>query len=201
MKVLAIGSLVFFGFASACNGADKVEDKKKQASMLGLEVQGDAEVEKYDLDGDGKADVWKYFNLSGDKKTPKAERKRVLARRDMDMNSDSKVDLRQHYDSGGDMVREVMDHDFDGKFDATDFYRDGTLYKREIALNFREKPSIWKYYEAGKVIRLERDSNGDGKPDTVEFFEDGKLTRIGYDRDGDGKPDDYDEPATKTKTP
>lgn len=187
----AFAALVLVG----CGGTDAATDKAKSGQMLGLEVHKDHEVERYDLDGDGKADVWKFYNLVG-AKAPGKPRVRQLASREMDMNSDGKVDIRQHFNAEREMVREVMDLDFDGTFDATDYYQTGVLVKREQNLNFKGNVSIWKYYEGGRKVRVERDADGNARPDRFEYYEKGRLVRIGYDRDGDGKPDDYDEVVT-----
>lgn len=197
--LLAGGLLLALATLSGCPDGDKRPTKDaKNPAMLALEVQGDAEVEKYDLNGDRKPDVWKYFNRVGDKSAPAKKRERLLAKKELDVNFDGKVDMRQFFNKFGDVVREEMDLDFDGHFDAVDYYLDGELYKREIAMNFAEKPNVWKYFDNGTLRRKERDTNADGRPDVFEYYApDGGLTRIGYDRDGDGKPDFYDDVAHK----
>ena len=172
----------------ACGGVEITdEDLPSEASILGVEVREDSEVEKYDLSGDGKADVWKYFTRAGEAKI------RVKARTDRDYNWDGTIDSSQHFDMGGVMVREELDLDFDGAFDAVDYYSEGKLYKREMAFTFAEQPTIWKFYDQGEMIRKERDTSGDGKPDTLEYWEKGRIVRVGFDRDGDGNPDFYED--------
>ena len=174
--------------AAGCPDAEtEDEGVRAEASILGVEVNENSEVEKYDLSGDGKADVWKYFSKVSDAAP------RIKARTDRDFNWDGKVDSRQHFDPNGVMVREELDLDFDGRFDAIDYFLDGKHYKREQSFNFDAKPTIWKYYEDGQVVRKERDTNANGRADTFEFYEKGKLLRVGYDRDGDGKPDYFDQ--------
>ena len=104
--------------AACSSGPETKEGKSPEASLLGLEVRGDAEVEKYDLNGDGEADVWKYYVRKGDKDTPKEQRLRLLARQDLDLNFDKIPDVRRHFNELGTVIREEMDLDFDGKFDA-----------------------------------------------------------------------------------
>jgi hypothetical protein len=74
-------------------------------AMLAVEVKKDAEIEKYDLNGDKKPDVWKFYNLDGTKETPNAQRKRILAAKEMDVNFDSKVDMKIHYNKFGAVVK------------------------------------------------------------------------------------------------
>jgi len=175
----------------------KAEDERREAKMTAVEIKGDTEIEKYDLDGDGKEDVWKYYVRVGDEKTPKKERTRLLAKKELDLNHDGTVDMSIHYNKFGEVVREVMDHDFDGKTDAVDYYLDGKQYKREVKLNFKQQTSIWRFYENDKLVRKEKDTTGNGKPDLFEYYEKEKLIRIGYDKNGDGKPDYYDEVGGK----
>ena len=178
---------------AACASSDKKKDPSKpEAQLLGLEITGDKSEEQYDLNGDGKPDLFKTYVMRGPEDVPE-KRKQLLARQDLDLDFDGDVDVRRHFNELGSVVREEMDLDFDGQFDAVDYYAEGTLYRRDMALNFEGKPSIIKYYNDTKLARKERDTNADGKIDTVEFYEDGKLVRIGIDKDGDEKPDIYTE--------
>jgi hypothetical protein len=195
-KVLLVAGLAALMLTSAgCNRKTRGLDIPPDASLLAVEVEGDGEVEKYDLTGDGKADLVKVFTRSGDPKLPAQDRPRVHARTEIDFNRDGKLDVWQYFNPDGVMVREEMDHDFDGKVDAIDYYAQGAVFKREVFLPPGTRPSLWRFYEEGKLARNERDTTGDGKPDTFEYFDDGKIVRVGYDRDGDGKPDFYEEAA------
>jgi antitoxin component YwqK of YwqJK toxin-antitoxin module len=180
-------------FISACGPSTKDTEGGNEASLLAVEVTDVEEVEKFDLNGDGSADVTKTYTRLGTKETPDENRERVLARTDLDVNFDGETDMRQFFNKIGAMVREEMDLDFDGKTDAIDYFREGIVFKRAVFLNFTETPSVWKYYEEGVLVKKERDTNGNTKPDTFEFFEEGKIVRVGYDRNGDGKPDYWDE--------
>lgn len=178
---------------AACASSDKNNvTSKPEAQLLGLEITGDKSEEQYDLNGDGRPDLFKTYVMRGPKDEPD-KRTQLLARQDMDLNFDDKVDVRRIFNELGGVVREEMDLDFDGTFDAIDHYADGVLYRRDMALNFEGQPSIVKHYNDNKLVRKERDTNADGAIDTVEYYEDGKLVRIGVDKDGDGKPDIYTE--------
>jgi len=184
---------VAFAALAACASSDKNKvASTPEAQLLGLEITGDKSEEQYDLNGDGRPDLFKTYVMRGPKDEPD-KRTQLLARHDMDLNFDDKVDVRRIFNELGGVVREEMDLDFDGTFDAIDYYAEGVLYRRDMALNFDGKPSIIKYYNDNKLVRKERDTNADGQIDTVDFYEDGKLVRIGVDKDGDGKPDIYTE--------
>ena len=184
--------LVLAATLVACASTDTKDPKKPEAQLLGMEIRGETETEKYDLNGDGKPDVLKTYVWRGPKDEPD-KRLKLLARQDLDLDFDDDIDVRRHFSESGQVVREEMDLDFDGNFDAVDYYSDGDLYRRDMALNFEGKASIVKFYTSQKLARKERDSNGDGKMDTFEYYENGKLVRVGIDRDGDEKPDVYTE--------
>ncbi len=190
-----LAAMLLVATLTACGGSDKKADEavSAEASLVAVEVKGDSEIESYDLNGDGKPDMQSVYTLKGGPEVPKAQRTRLLARKELDVNFDGTMDVKQFFNEAGIMIRESMDLDFDRKVDAIDYYQEGAKYKREMYTNFVERPSIWKYYDQGRVVRKERDTTGDGKPDTFEYYEDGKLARVGYDRNGDGKPDLYEE--------
>ncbi len=186
--------------AAGCASGRSHEAAKPEAQLLGIEVKGDTETEKYDLNGDSKSDVLKIYVLRGAKEDGD-KRPRVLARQDLDLDFDGDIDVRRHFNEQGVVVREEMDLDFDGQFDAVDYYAEGELYRRDMALNFEGKPTIVKFYTQNKLVRKERDANGDTKMDTFEYYEGGKLMRVGVDRDGDERPDVYtDVPQESTGT-
>lgn len=193
--LLVASMLVASGGLVACGGSDKKDEEgvSAEASLVAVEITGEGEVESYDLNGDLKPDMQSVYTLKGGPKVPAAQKTRLLARKELDVNFDGTMDVKQFFNEAGIMVRESMDLDFDGKVDAVDYYQEGAKYKREMYTNFVERPSIWKYYDQGRVVRKERDDNVDGKPDTFEYYEEGKLARVGFDRNGDGKPDYYEE--------
>ena len=192
-NLLTATAVIAVAAAGACSSApERKEGKSPKASMLGLEVRGDAEVEKYDLNGDGEADDWRYYVRKGDKDTPKDQRPRLLARQDLDLNFDTTPDVRRHFNDQGTVVREEMDLDFDGKIDLTTVLQGGKRMRQEMDTNFDGKPDIWKYYEGKVLTKLHRDADHNGKVDHIEYYEGGKLDRVGYDKDGDGRVDTWD---------
>lgn len=178
-----------FGLLSACASSQN-SDQQQGSQFLGKEVVGKESIERYDLNGDGEPDFFKVYATIGPEKEP-SKQKTVLARYEIDLNFDGKIDVYRYFNELGDAVREEVDLDFDGKIDAIDYYDEGVLFRREMAFNFDQKPSVVKYYKNKELIRKERDTTGNGVLDTFEFYEKGKLVRIGLDKNNDGKPDVY----------
>lgn len=182
-------------WAPGCASSGKRTDIKPEAQLLGIELRGDTETERYDLNGDGRPDLFRIYLLKGPRDQPE-KRTRILARQDLDLNFDDSIDVRRTFNEEGVVVREDMDLDFDGKFDAVDHYSNGVLFRRDMAFNFEAKPSIVKYYNNNQLVRKERDTRGDGLMDTFEYYDEGRLVRVGIDRDGDQVPDVYTENMT-----
>ncbi len=193
--LLAGGVVMVLGSAPGCTKDRTLEKTGAELGMLASEVNDAGNVvERFDLNGDRKADVWKVFKEIAPPDKPK-ERRRLLIRKDVDLNYDAKVDVREFYDEAtGELGRVEMDFDFDGKIDAVDVYKDGRRVRREVDFSFDGRADLVKHYDdEGKLATKERDTDRDGKVDTWEYFEDGKLVRVGRDRDGDGKPEYFDD--------
>ncbi|MFW5967636.1 MAG: hypothetical protein ACOCV2_08970 [Persicimonas sp.] len=140
------------------------------------------EVEKLDLNDDDETDQWIYKTDEG---TVRIER---------DMNFDGSVDMWQHLDEEGDVVEEELDLDRNENVDVVAYYKDDTVRKKVVSVDFDEGFSIVKIYDKdGQLLRVERDEDGDGTPNVWEYYDDdGERERIGWDRTGDGKPDEFD---------
>jgi hypothetical protein len=140
---------------------------------------------EYDLNHDGKADVWKYTVAD-------AAGKERVTRREKDLNGDGKIDCWETYAADGTLARLVYDMDFDGKPDVTLIFEKDQLVRKEYAFGFDGVPHSFNFYEKGKLVRKERDANGDGRIDTWEYWEGGEVDRIGTDLDGDGVVDKWE---------
>lgn len=169
-------------------------------SVLASEIDGEQFTERYDLNGDGEPDVWKVWVLPKDAK-PNQRVARILARKDVDLNFDGKVDLRTHFDAQGNIVKEEANLDFDGEFDATDINDGGRLVMRDMVLSADGKPRIRKHFQNGQLVRKERDEDGDGRPEVWEYYEGGVLVRVGRDTDGDGRPDQFQGEGGDSEVP
>ena len=183
-------SLLLLVCLVGCGTSRAVETQRTGHSMgvLDTKVDGAETVQLLDLNGDGKADVWKVSV-----KLPGSGDKAMLVRKDLDVNFDGRVDIRRHYDTSGEVEREEMDLDFDTRVDAVHFYRKGALYMSEIDMAFDGRTDVWKFYDDGELVRKERDLDGDSTVDSWEYWKSGKLVRKGSDRDGDGEPEYFED--------
>jgi hypothetical protein len=168
-----------------------VEAGPRQDPGHSQEKRPDETVSDYDLDHDGKPDVWKYLRKGPDGKE-------ILVRKERDLNSDGRIDVWEWYDPQGNLEKQVVDFDFDGKPDITLHFEKGQLVRKEFAFGFDGKPHAWSYYEKGHLARKERDENGDGKVDYWEYWEGGEIDRVGIDTDGDGRVDRWESRRAAT---
>ncbi|MGB9599134.1 MAG: hypothetical protein ACPL7I_01160, partial [Myxococcota bacterium] len=142
----------------------------------------------YDLNGDNKPDIWEYY-----KKVEKDGKPvEVVVRKEFDLNHDGKVDMVRIFNDKGEVIREMIDFDFDGRFDTTNYIEKGQLVRQEMDLNWDGKPDIIKYFEKGKIVRKEISTKMEGKMDYFEYYDDkGSIDRIGIDKNGDGDVDQW----------
>lgn len=184
--LLSIAGFVALSCATApTREAAQPPVETRPAVIPGFEKQANEILTEYDLNHDGKPDVWKYVLRD-------ASGKEILLRKEKDLNGDGKIDTWEKYAPDASLVRAVYDLDFDGKPDATLVYEKEQLVRKELAFGFDGVPRSWNYYEKGKLARKERDTNGDGKVDYWEYWENGEVDRIGVDQDGDGQVDRWE---------
>ena len=168
-RLCTLSILLTFG----CGGTQKKTEVEKPKTT--------ADVESWDRNNDGKPDSWKYF--------VKSDGKLVLDRKEFDLNFDTKVDVKRHYNQAGDLIKDEVDMDFDENIDVTTYYENNQPTKRVTDLQFDNKPDVTRYYSKGVLVRTESDTDNDGEVDYWEHHKDGRLVRIGTDEDGDGQPD------------
>ena len=170
------------------------------------ERSASAVIERIDVNGDMKPDVFKYYSLvdqaGGDGKGAKVQLK-ALVRKEIDVNFDQRIDIVEYYKGEPNKEvkeREEYDLDFDGRVDEVRRYEDGTLKEVQLDLGFDGRIDTWMFYqmtknEEGKdVNRLyerRRDQNGDGNSDVWEYYVKGQLQKLGTDSNGDGTPDQF----------
>jgi hypothetical protein len=146
----------------------------------------DERVTAFDLNGDQKPDVWTFTVVRKDADGRELDQ---LARKELDINWDGKIDLTRFYDERGSLAREELDLNFDGRVDQAHFYEAGHLVRKELDVDYDGRPDQWSFYERGKLLRKERDTNSDGKVDYWEYWEGDQVDRVGEDVDGDGVAD------------
>jgi hypothetical protein len=176
---------------AACGGNKAVQpgtgpQAQAAAPDVHLQKRADEKMVQYDLNRDGKPDVWEYYVTAKDSEGRPVDH---LVRKEMDLNFDGRVDAVYWYDDKGEKVREQLDLDFDGKVDETIFFEKGQVVRKERDLNGDGKVDTWLFYEHGQLVRKERDTKGTGRVDYWEFWENGQIDRIGEDLDGDGNVD------------
>ncbi len=193
--------VALFMLAGGCSSTPEKPDEGPAAGPSGSDAQsgkagGPSEaaegetVTKYDLNHDKKPDVWAYHGELADPQNPGKTKKGII-RKEWDLNFDGKIDIKQFFDYKGRLVKDWIDFDFDGIFDAITYYKDGKKVRQEINYDTDEQPECFKYFEKGKLVRVERDRDSNGKIDQWEYYKDGKLDRIGKDEDGDGEIDKW----------
>ena len=99
---------------------------------------GEEHVQTYDLHRTGKPDVWVYSVTTQDASGRPVERR---VRKEADLNGDGRVDIVYFFDADGQVTKETLDLDYDGKVDD------------------------WEYWENGAIDRIGEDLDGDGQVD------------------------------------
>ena len=183
--------LVASSLAAACSsnkGALKTDSSggDKLSESIHQSRRGDEKVTEFDLNHDGRPDVWVYTVKA---KTPDGKEYDRLVRKEMDINWDGKVDIVRYYDENEQISKEELDLDFDGRIDQWNYYEKGVLVRKERDLDFNGKPDLWIYYDKGHIVRKERDTNHSGKVNYWEYWENDHVDRIGEDLNGDGQVD------------
>ncbi len=143
--------------------------------------EGQRRVVSFDLDKDGKPDVWHLY--AGDVETCKID----------DFDHDGRKDWLVAYDAQHQPVYRKADIDYDGKYDLTEVYEGGQLSEAERDSDFDGKLDVKEVYAGGVLASVRRDRNGDNRPDQWEQYEGGQLSAITYDDDFDGKVDRRDD--------
>ncbi len=184
-----------------CSGADKKDDGGTTATP-GIKIQTatkmnkkgktpGVEVERGDMNGDGRPDVWKYTKEIPDPGAP-GSTKSVAVKKEADLNFDGKKDVYIEYGDDEIVVHEAFDFDYDGRVDQENFYENSKIKEKRIFAPGTNRVFIWKFFEEGTLSRVRQDDNGDGIPDRCEeWFKGQRLVRKGRDTNKDGECDDW----------
>jgi len=181
-----------FLFLVACGGAksQQVEPETPMEEERAIYRETPAEeglvLVEVDLNADGVVDVFNYFR-------ERSQAERLLVRKELDLNHDSRIDIWSFFAENGELTREEMDGDFDGKIDWVDHYQADTRAMTEVDTDYDGQFDMFKYYENGLISRKERDTSGNGKVDFWELFDEkGNVVKTGRDTTGDGVMDTRD---------
>ncbi|HEY4178888.1 MAG TPA: hypothetical protein VGM90_18705 [Kofleriaceae bacterium] len=146
----------------------------------------------FDLNKDGRPDVWRLYKVVDDGGT-KVEQ---LTCKQVDFDRDGRKDWVVAYSPKGTPLFEKADFDYDGKWDMSKIYDTKLNQPAEIErdTDFDGKFDVKEIYDAsGKLSSVKRDRNNDGQPDLWEQYKDDVLLAILYDDDFDGKVDRREE--------
>ncbi len=132
----------------------------------------------------------------------------------VDRNNDGRID-QWIFRENGEIAKEVLDEDFDGRPDRTIVfdpqthrpsrveedtngdgvlnswtdYENGAIARRRSDSNGDGTVDTWSFFRAGQLTRHEQDTSGDGFRDVASFFDEGRRIREERDANGDGRPD------------
>lgn len=147
-----------------------------------------------DLDNDGRPEITKFYKTGADGKP-------VLARQDIDLTWDGRVDIWRYFAENGLVEKEEWDTDYDGKVDEIRYFEEGVILRSERDRNNDGRFDIFRHYKAGKLERKESDTNDDGKVDRWEYYTGNVLDRVGVDKDRDGSVDTWAKQPGTEATP
>ena len=152
-------------------------------------------VEVRDINGDGVADLWIYYNPQKPGEIIRQEEStkgdgRVdawsyfkdgkMVRREVDTKQLGRPDTVYFYDNDK-LVREERDEAGLGRITYRASYQNGRLAKLEKDTSGSGRPDLWIYYDASQdgeiVLKEERDLNADGIADLWSYYENGRLVR------------------------
>ena len=144
-----------------------------------------------DLNHDGRADAYVYFDAGGQ-----------VRRRESDFDRDGRIDEIAHY-SGGVVVRKDRETNLDGKLDTWDDYEGGALVRRRRDSDGNGHVDQW--WTFGNPARPEcaviaSDRDGDGRPEpteTVDLCADQAGAADAGARDAAAKAPDSTDAAAK----
>ena len=184
MKALPLPLLLGLVLLPACGGKKKDAGELRRASVISMAPAEEGLTRQaIDINGDGTADVYNYMREREDAAA-------LMVRKETDLNWDGRIDVRAWFNDTGELTKEEMDGDFDGRVDWVDHYQGDRRVMSEVDTDFDGTFDLFKYYEGNAVRRKERDSDHDGRVDFWEYFdEQGNVVKTGKDLDGDGVMD------------
>ena len=170
---------------AACKGKKADTTPKNSGSTSKIDASLCAEdgkkVQSFDLNKDGKPDVWHLFKDNVE--TCKID----------DFDHDGIKDWLVAFDAQHQALYKKADLDKDGNIDLIEVYEKGTITESERDSDFDGKFDVKEVYASGSLQSVRRDRNADNKPDQWENYIDGVVSSITYDDNYDGKVDRRDD--------
>jgi antitoxin component YwqK of YwqJK toxin-antitoxin module len=148
-----------------------------------------------DVNGDGKADLLRYFDEMG-RFVRQEEDSRLtgridawsfyengrLLRKESDTNGDGRVDLWAFYDDKGELIRTEADQNQDGHRELVSLYVHGEMVEEQHFRRGLDTPRMIITYVKGQPTRKAEDTDGDRRMDRVtEYDAKGRTTKISQD--------------------
>ncbi len=174
----------------------KIIQNTKKKKIIDNRYKDNPLVASYDVNKDGNADMWKIYQ---EIKTNDDQTKKILSRREIDLNFDGKVNYYKFYSQKGNIKKEYIDLDLNGFIDTIRYYEKNLIIKEEnfkknpinkdLTINENIKPYKRYLYKHQKLNRVVIDRTHNGTLDSYLFFRKNKLIQIGFDDDDDGKID------------
>lgn len=203
-RTLALAALLVVSLATTnCSGSNGDGDGSitmDEPKIQTIQKEDGSIVERYDLAGNGKADIIKHIQTYEDPDDPDVIKRRIV-KKEIDVNSDGQIDIVTEYDEDGKRKKETVDANFDGARNYVNYFDNDSLVRKEIYGPNGEDVVTTRFYSGGKLSRVERDRNTDGKVDYWEYYDNETLERIGKDRNGDETIDSWTYRAEKEETP
>lgn len=119
----------------------------------GGEATGPVMRDESDLNGDGRIDVWNWFDRDG-----------LVERKSYDLDFDGKLDAIAFFEKGV-VVRKEFFHSFGDRPDTFKYYEKGKLTRIERDGNGDGRIDSWEYWENEQIDRIGEDVNADGTVD------------------------------------
>ena len=203
----AVGAaLLAMAALPACGGKDKKDPNAPGDTASAVPKvdptlcdTGGKNVVTFDLNKDGRPDVWRLYKSEDEGGT----RVDILTCKQVDFDHDNRKDWVVGYNRKGGVLFEKADLDYDGRFDMSAVYdpKSGKVVEVERDSDFDGTYDLKELYDSGGAISsVRRDRNGDNNPDVWEQYKDGGLIAILYDDDNDSKVDRREEvPGSRPK--
>jgi len=129
-----------------------------------------------DTNNDKISDVEKHYRT---RLADSGKRVHHLVCKAADLNTDGVMDAWFHYNTVGDIVREELDSDYDGRVDLVSIREANRIVTQEIDSNGDGRVDEWRRYERNQVSLVDRDIDFDGTRDSYEYYVDGHLRDSG----------------------
>lgn len=162
-----LGSLALATSCAACGGPNRSPNVAIQPDYN--KESGRLERLRHDANGNGVAETTSY--MDGGR----------IARIEVDLNEDGRIDRWEYYGSDQRLQKVGFSRSSDGHEDAWSFADEsGTVVRIEIAVAPSERVTRTEFFDRGVLVRAEEDTDADGHVDKWEAYEQGRLVRLAF---------------------